>query len=284
MLFYSFSIHSEQILEESNNKEWNGENYHHYSQIQYQLAHELLKLYSFQGEEKILDVGCGDGKITTEIAAKIPSGCVVGVDKSASMIAFAQRTFGSLLFANLHFELQDAVALPYENAFDVVFSFCCLHWVKDQLAALKSIHSSLKPYGLFFAVLPYAVNNLDRATNATIEKSRWKDYFKDYVHPARPYDTEEYNQLLSAANFTPLLVRMRETTMVFDGREQLLKWLQPLLPHLQWIPTNDHRALIDDIIDTLLSQHPQALHNSGAIHIPLPVLEVKAQKLELINS
>jgi len=151
-----------------NKKEWSGENYHHYSQVQYLLATNLLKHCSFKGNEKILDVGFGDGKITRLIASHIPDGNILGVDHSVSMIDFARRTYPSENYKNIQFEMKDVLELPYREEFDIVFSFCCLHWVKDQLTALQIIYRSLKPKGLFFCYCPLCaeLRSVNRSYNA----------------------------------------------------------------------------------------------------------------------
>ena len=57
------------------------------------MAQEVLALLDLNGSERILDVGCGEGKITAEIASRVPRGSVVGVDPSHDMIGFATKHF-----------------------------------------------------------------------------------------------------------------------------------------------------------------------------------------------
>ena len=56
-------------------------------------ARELIAKLKLRGDEHVLDVGCGDGKVTAEIATAVPRGLVIGMDASAEMIAFAKKTF-----------------------------------------------------------------------------------------------------------------------------------------------------------------------------------------------
>jgi trans-aconitate 2-methyltransferase len=123
--------------------EWDAAEYSRRSSLQEAMAQEVLALLDLKGSERILDVGCGDGKITAEIAARASKGSVVGVDPSQDMISFAQKHFGAAALPNLRFLVADARRLPFQNEFDLVVSFNALHWVHEQEAALSSIHSTL---------------------------------------------------------------------------------------------------------------------------------------------
>ncbi len=81
--------------------EWNAEEYARISGLQKMMAAEALSLLTFAGSERILDVGCGEGAITAEIAARVPQGTVVGIDPSRDMIRFARAHFPSAAHANL---------------------------------------------------------------------------------------------------------------------------------------------------------------------------------------
>jgi trans-aconitate 2-methyltransferase len=85
--------------------EWNAAEYYRRSSLQEAMAQEVLALLDLNGSERILDVGCGDGKITAEIATHAPRSSVVGVDPSRDMIRFAESHFGPATRPNLRFEV-----------------------------------------------------------------------------------------------------------------------------------------------------------------------------------
>src|SRR5262249_49757635 len=103
--------------------EWNASEYAQRSGLQKAMAAEVLALLDLEGSERVLDIGCGDGKIPAEIAARVPRGAVVGVDASRDMIAFASSHFGPRVRPNLRFEVADARVLPFRNDFNLVVSF-----------------------------------------------------------------------------------------------------------------------------------------------------------------
>ncbi|QLH43742.1 MAG: class I SAM-dependent methyltransferase [Coxiellaceae bacterium] len=72
---------------------WDSQKYSENSTMQYAQSMAMIEQYPFQGDEAILDIGCGDGKITYQIALRVPKGKVLGVDNSEDMIHFAQKHF-----------------------------------------------------------------------------------------------------------------------------------------------------------------------------------------------
>src|SRR5262249_52243475 len=127
--------------------EWLASEYNRESSLQQAMGEGQLRLLELAGTERILDVGCGDGKITAAIAPRGATGSGLGGDPSRDMIAFATAHFGPAEHPNLRFEVADARQLPYRNEFDLAVSFNALHWVPEQDRTLASIRAALKPGG-----------------------------------------------------------------------------------------------------------------------------------------
>jgi trans-aconitate methyltransferase len=109
------------------------------------LASPVVDLLAPQPGEQILDLGCGDGALTEQLAAT--GATVLGVDSSCAMLAAARQR-------NLTVEQQNATALPYNQQFDAVFSNAALHWIagiSGQQATLAGVHRALRPGGRFVA-------------------------------------------------------------------------------------------------------------------------------------
>src|SRR5437764_5379633 len=117
--------------------EWNATDYYRCSSLQEAMAQEVLALRDLKGSERILDVGCGDGKITAQIASRDSKGSVVGVDSSRDMISFARSHFGPATLPNVQLEVADARRMPFKNEFDLVVSFNALHWIPEQQTSLS---------------------------------------------------------------------------------------------------------------------------------------------------
>lgn len=88
--------------------QWNAADYAANSAVQQSWARELIAKLSLRGDEHILDVGCGDGKVTAELARSVPRGSVTGVDASPEMVKFAQQAFPAAKIPHLRFQIMDA--------------------------------------------------------------------------------------------------------------------------------------------------------------------------------
>lgn len=106
------------------------------------LGAPLVDLLAPRPGERVLDLGCGDGHLTLELARR---GCrVLGVDSSRPQIDMARRR-------GLEAAVMDASRLDFRACFDAVFSNATLHWVKDADAAIAGVREALRPGGRFVA-------------------------------------------------------------------------------------------------------------------------------------
>lgn len=119
---------------------WCAEQYAHHAAFVPALGAPLVDRLDPQAGERILDLGCGDGTLTVQIAARGAS--VVGVDASADMIAAARAK-------GVDARQERAEQLPFEREFDAVFTNAVLHWVRDADAVARGVARALKPGGRF---------------------------------------------------------------------------------------------------------------------------------------
>ena len=124
-------------------QKWNADDYAANSSAQTQWAQEIISKLDLRGNEVVLDVGCGDGKISAQIARVVKDGEVLGIDLSADMIRRASQTFPSSSNPNLEFLRMDAAGMALPQRFDIAFSNAALHWVQDHPAVLRGVRSCL---------------------------------------------------------------------------------------------------------------------------------------------
>ncbi|TPE61410.1 methyltransferase domain-containing protein [Sandaracinobacter neustonicus] len=119
---------------------WNPADYAEHAGFVPALGAPVLALLAPQPGEAILDLGCGDGVLTAQLAAA--GADVLGVDSSAAMLAAARAK-------GLNVEVADGQALPFHARFDAVFSNAALHWMPDQQAVAEGVFRALKPGGRY---------------------------------------------------------------------------------------------------------------------------------------
>jgi trans-aconitate methyltransferase len=123
---------------------WNAEQYEGGHSYVWQFGGSLLELLAASPGERILDLGCGTGHLTAEMATA--GAQVVGLDSSTEMLGQARQNY-----PHLKFVLADATSFRFEEPFDAVFSNAALHWVKNAEAAVECIAAALRPGGRFVA-------------------------------------------------------------------------------------------------------------------------------------
>lgn len=257
---------------------WDAEDYHKSSSQQKKWALELLAKLKLKGNERVLDVGCGDGKITAVISQHVPHGSVLGVDNSESMIAFAQKNFPVSTFPNLSFQVCDAEKLFFNSEFDAIVSFSALHWVHDHAAALRGMHASLKSHGIILLSFGGKGNaeGVQEAVKKVILQKKWRGYFKKFVFPWKFYSVEGYRKILRAAGFHEKHLALVPKDMVHHGKEGLKSWLRTThgLPYKAMLPENLHESFIDEVASEYLNLYP--LDENGNTHVLMVRLEVEA--------
>ena len=97
----------------------------------------------------LLDVGCGPGSVTIDLAARVAPGVVVGVDRSEAVVEIARSAAADAGRTNTTFEVGDAYELPFDDdSFDVVHAHQVLQHLTDPIAALREMRRVAKPGGL----------------------------------------------------------------------------------------------------------------------------------------
>jgi trans-aconitate 2-methyltransferase len=233
--------------------EWDAKGYDEVDSLQKWIADKHLARLELGGGERVLDVGCGEGKISAEIAQRLSGGSVLGVDRSTRMISFARSHFPKSAHPNLHFETADATALPYRAAFDLVVSFNALHWVRDQDAALRGIRAALAQGGrTFLQFVPQGERRcLEDVIEETCRSERWTRYFGERHLPPYVHVTPEAYARLAERNGLRVERLERELcSWDFGGREGLARWAD--VTFVEWtksIPKGEHAAFIADVLD-----------------------------------
>src|SRR6478609_8799161 len=119
---------------------WSATDYQQHAAFVPQYGLAVLDLLAPQATETILDIGCGNGTLTQEIAKRCAQ--VTGIDTAPDLLKEAATK-------GLHVLNMDAQHLELQEQFDAIFSNAAIHWMKDQNAVVKGVRSVLKKGGRF---------------------------------------------------------------------------------------------------------------------------------------
>lgn len=224
------------------NAKWDANLYDEKHSFVWKMAAGLLDLLEAKPGESILDVGCGTGHLTAQIAAT--GARVTGVDRSPEMIQQARATHPAISF-----EVMDARHLAFPGAFDAVFSNATLHWITNPEPAVTAIASVLKPGGRFVAEFG-GKGNVDAIMSAL--RPAWQTLGQPQPFPSPWYypSVAEYSSLLErhGLEVTYALLFDRPTPLE-DGENGLRTWLNmfggSIAPNL---PAELHEKLIAETI------------------------------------
>ena len=220
---------------------WNAADYAANSAVQQSWARELIARLHLRDHEHILDVGCGDGKVTAELARAVPRGSVVGVDASAEMIGFARKTFPASEISNLKFQIADAREISLKTKFDLVFSNAALHWVDDHEAILSGAANVLKPGGRLVVSCGGKGNAHDvfLALRPEMRLKRWCGFFRKMALPYFFYSPSDYEKWLPKFGFKIHALKLAPKDATYDGTDGFATWLRTTwLPFVQRVPEN----------------------------------------------
>jgi len=255
---------------------WDAAAYRANSSMQRALADDFLPRIGLRGDERVLDVGCGDGAVTARVAAALPHGAVVGVDGSPEMAALARREH-----PDLDVRVADVGALPFREAFDVVVSFSALHWVRevDQPAALGALREALVPGGRLALQFPGAGNAaaLFATAHALFAEPPWREAFAGFAFPWFFPTAERYRELVVAAGLVPLRVEAGARDVLHAGSAGLAGWITATwMPYTARLPAGRRAAFAEAVAGRYAASHPPAA--DGRLHVAGVRLEVEARR------
>ncbi|MBA3035449.1 MAG: methyltransferase domain-containing protein [Desulfobacterium sp.] len=232
--------------------EFDGKKYEKASAHQKEWGAKLIAELALKGNERVLDLGCGDGTNTALIAKLLPNGGVVGIDASTGMINVARPKEQP----NLRFILMDINAMEFKDEFDVIFSNATLHWVKYHQHLLKNIFMALKKGGLlrFNFAADGNCQHFFKVIRKAIKLKEFADYFKDFIWPWYMPSVEEYKDLTANSKLQDVKVWGENADRYFPDTRALIGWVdQPsLVPFLACIAGEDKAAFRKYVVEEMI--------------------------------
>jgi trans-aconitate 2-methyltransferase len=246
---------------------WDGKYYKENSNPQEQTGLKIVDSVVFGGNERVLDLGCGDGRITSYIAKKVPQGSVIGIDVSPNMIQLAKENFAQI--PNLSFKIADAATFNLDQKFDYVFSFSTLHWVEDLIAVFKNIKNVLHHNGkLIFTIGSNQDSQMKKAFEVVCNIPKWKPHFEKHEDLYRSKTASELEELLESAGFENKTIEVFHRTALYESFDGFVKWLMACIPHNTGLPKEKALEFSKDIAENIYKQENENLNEPIKVHSP----------------
>jgi trans-aconitate 2-methyltransferase len=245
----------------SSQKSWDAGLYEGEHSFIWKYGAALLPLLDPKPGEQILDLGCGTGQLTSEIAS-VGAG-TLGIDSSPEMIGQARQNY-----PRLKFQLADARTFVSPESFDGVFSNAALHWIPDARAVVRTVFQALKPGGRFVAEFGGKGNT--GQVMAALEEAGAADPLATFYYPG----IGEYTALLEGEGFEVRFATLFDRpTELDDPVRGLEQWLRMFLQKaLDSIPG----GRINETISAIEARLHPTLFYDGKWHIDYRRLRIIA--------
>jgi trans-aconitate methyltransferase len=238
--------------------EFDGKRYAQASAHQKEWGTTLIGELNLEGTERVLDLGCGDGALTAQIAALVPGGQVLGIDASEGMIAAAQPKARQ----NLRFVRMDINTLSFSSEFDVVFSNATLHWVKDHERLYANVGRLLCPGGRirFNFAAEGNCSHFFRVVREAMSQAEFSVYFEDFEWPWYMPAVDAYAALVASSGLTRVRVWGENADRFFPDQGAMIRWIdQPsIVPLLACVAEEHKRQFRDYVVGRMLGETQQS--------------------------
>jgi len=237
-------------------REWNAAAYHRLSQPQLGWGKKVLSGLKLRGDEVLMDAGCGTGRLTAELLQALKgAGRVVGVDVSENMLATGREHLRRQFGSRVQLVAADLEHLPFEQAFDGIFSTAAFHWVPDQKQLFSSLLGALRPGGWLRAQCGGGPNlaRLRRRIDLVSATRKFAPYLVGFPNPWIFHDAETASELLEEAGFGGVQTSLEPALTVFENARSYSEFVRTVIVrlHLEQIPQETLRA---EFVDELTRQ------------------------------
>ena len=242
--------------------DWDPALYNRFRRYRAEPAEMILRRLKIAQADSILDLGCGTGEHTVELARRAAWGSALGIDSSRAMVAEANKLRATLdpsLADRVRFELGDLTALGSDRQFSIIFSNAALQWARDHQACLARWFDALKVGGQLVVQMP--ANDQETAQLSLLalcRESPWSEWVGKTVVPSGAVRTpEQYRGMLSALGYCEIDCYYRTFAHPMTSPAEIVEWSRATLlrPFLNRIPKIRHAAFINEWTQRLESNY-----------------------------
>ena len=244
--------------------DWDASRYDRVSNPQVEWGRRVILRLSPRSNERVLDLGCGTGRLTAEIGASVPDGAVVGFDRSAAMLGVASQMWpaaaGAARQARIWLVRGDGTKLPFARAFDAVFSTATLHWIGDHEALFQSVFEALRPGGRFVAQCGGGRNleRLYRRCAVMMVNAPYADSFLGWRDPWHFAETAPTHAALLRAGFVEADASLEFAPVTFEGASTFAEFISCVCVrhHIERLPGDLQRTFVSELTSAARCDDP----------------------------
>ncbi|CAG4948875.1 unnamed protein product [Colias eurytheme] len=213
----------------------NVELYQKYNRLQAHDAVKFLDEYTKKLHWKegatVMDIGCGDGKVTATVLKKyLPARTkVVGSDISERMVNYANKTYASEDIEFVLLDIEGNLPEQMRGQFQQAFSFYALQWPEKHDVVYSNIYNMLADEGECVLMFLGYLSFYD-ALRKLAKSSRWSPYMQNLEKFLSPYHScqdpgKEIKRLMYKIGFTDVEVKYKPKTFLYNSAEEKMKSL-----------------------------------------------------------
>ncbi|HSG41823.1 MAG TPA: methyltransferase domain-containing protein [Anaerolineales bacterium] len=233
---------------------WNPDLYQKFQAQRSAPFYDLLALVDVRENLKVVDLGCGSGNLTRELADTLPNSHVTGLDSSPQML---EKT-ASLSTPNLIFEQGDQSTLTGE--WDLIFSNAALQWSENHTELIPMLHDRLKPGGQIAVQIPSNHNHISHQIyRESAEEDMFKFVLQGFQRIAPVLTIDNYANILFDCGAEDINIFEKIYPHVLENADAVVEWISgtALVPYFERI--GEHKeAFVESIREKMRAAMPDS--------------------------
>jgi trans-aconitate 2-methyltransferase len=235
---------------------WSAQRYELFADQRLRPALDLLQRIPLVDPRQVVDLGCGSGNVSVQLAARWPSAAIVGIDSSDDMLAAARRRSDSIRWVNARIG-----EWTPEMRCDVVYSNAALHWLDDHRSLLPKLMGWLDRGGVLAVQMP---RNFDAASHVIAYELARELPYREHLRArtgGQRMTLEDYAQLL-AGSASVLDLWETEYLHILDGDNPVADWTRAtlLIPLIDQLPTSLRERFLIEYGQRVQQAYPKSLN------------------------
>ena len=243
--------------------EWDSKQYTKFEKERTQPSVDLISRIDIQ-PDSVLDIGCGPGNSTNQLAKRFPGAHILGIDSSENMLERARKAYPEMEFEKCL--VPDGLA--EFGTFDLIFSNACLHWIPEHETLLPKIKDKLNPGGMLAVQIPLTQEAVFyKLLHELLRGEKWQKL--NTVHNFHnPAPNVEYDILSGCSS----KIDMWESTYyhVLPGHSAVLEWYKGsgLKPYLDILNDAEKAEFQNELLDIVRKNIPIQADNTVILKMP----------------